>query len=80
MVATAKSLNAFRDALASVPDGVLAHHAACGDFSRWVLDVFSDRTLGQQIKKLEARWTRGEIRELRPGLQGLVALRYGMDG
>ena len=79
VIATADSLNTFRGAVASVPEGVLAHHAARGDFSHWVLDVFSDRTLGHQIRKLEARWTRGEIRDLRPRLLELVTLRYGTD-
>jgi hypothetical protein len=45
-----------------------------------VVDVFGDRTLGHQIRKLEARWIRGEMRDLRPRLQELVALRYGTDG
>jgi hypothetical protein len=80
VVAAADSLSAFREALASAPEAVLAHHAARGDFSRWVLDVFSDQTLGHQIRKLEARWARGEIRDLRPGLQELVALRYSTSG
>jgi hydroxymethylpyrimidine pyrophosphatase-like HAD family hydrolase len=76
----ADSFGAFRDAVASAPEGTLAHHAARGDFSRWVLDVFGDRTLGHQVRKLEARWTRGEIRDLRPRLKELVAVRYGADG
>jgi hydroxymethylpyrimidine pyrophosphatase-like HAD family hydrolase len=80
IVAAADSLNAFQGAVASAPEAVLAHHAGRGDFSRWVVDVFGDRTLGQQIRKLEARWTRGEMRDLRPRLQALVALRYGTDG
>jgi hypothetical protein len=80
IVTTADSLSAFRQALAAVPDEILAHHAARGDFSRWVLDVFGDRTLGHQIRKLEARWSRGEMHDLRPRLQELVALRYGTDG
>jgi hypothetical protein len=79
VVAAADSLSAFRGAAASAPETVLAHHAGRGDFSRWVLDVFGDRTLGHQIRKLEARWTRGEIRDLRPRLLELVALRYGSD-
>jgi hypothetical protein len=80
VVMAADSLSAFREALASAPEGSLAHHAARGDFSRWVLDVFGDRTLGHQIRKLEARWTRGEIGDLRPRLQELVAFRYWADG
>ena len=67
--------------MASAPEAlVLAHHAGRGDFSRWVVDVFGDRTLGHQIRKLEARWARGEIHDLRPRLRELVALRYGSDG
>ena len=80
VVASAESLSAFRGAVASAPEAVLAHHAGRGDFSRWVVDVFGDRTLGHQIRKLEARWTRGEIRDLRSRLRELVALRYGNDG
>jgi hydroxymethylpyrimidine pyrophosphatase-like HAD family hydrolase len=80
LVTAADSLNAFREALASVPEGALAHHAARGDFSRWVLGTFSDRALGHKIRKLEARWTRGEIRDLRRGLQQLVSVRYGTEG
>jgi hypothetical protein len=80
IVAAADSLNAFQGAVASAPEAVLAHHAGRGDFSRWVVDVFGDRTLGHQIRKLEARWTRGEMRDLRPRLQALVALRYGTGG
>jgi hypothetical protein len=80
IVAAADSLNAFQDAVAAAPEGVLAHHAGRGDLSRWVVNVFGDRTLGHQIRKLEARWTRGEIRDLRPRLRELVTLRYGTDG
>jgi phosphoglycolate phosphatase-like HAD superfamily hydrolase len=79
VLAAADSLSAFREALPAVPEKVLAHHAARGDFSRWVLDVFSDRVLGHQIRKLEGRWARGEIRDPGAGLRQLVALRYGTD-
>ena len=80
VVATADSLSELRHAVTWLPDAVLSHHAAGGDFSRWVLDVFADRTLGRQIRKLETRWGRGEIRDLRPRLRELIALRYGTDG
>jgi hypothetical protein len=42
-------------------------------------DVFSDRMLCHQIRKLEGRWARGEIRDLRPWLRQLVALRHGAE-
>jgi hypothetical protein len=79
IVAAANSLTAFHAAVAAAPHAVLAHHASRGDFSRWVVDVFFDRTLGHQIRKLEARWTRGEIRDLRLRLLKLVASRYGTN-
>jgi hypothetical protein len=59
VVGTADSLNSFRQAVAAAEDAVLAHHARRGDFSRWVLDTFSDRELGVQLRKTEARWRRG---------------------
>jgi hydroxymethylpyrimidine pyrophosphatase-like HAD family hydrolase len=79
VVGAAESLGAFAAALPSAPDEVLAHHARHGDYSRWVRDVFSDRLLGRQLRKLEARWGRGEVRDLRAALQGLIALRYGTE-
>jgi len=77
VVAVADSLSSFRHAVAAVDEPVLAHHAAQGDFSRWVLGVFSDPTLGQQVRKTEARWRRGEVPDLRAALERLVGLRYG---
>ena len=77
VVAVADSLSSFRHAVAAVDEPVLAHHAAQGDFSRWVLGVFSDPTLGQQVRKTEARWRRGEVPDLRAALGRLVGLRYG---
>ncbi len=77
VVAVADGLSSFRHAVATVDARILAHHAARGDFSRWVLGVFSDPTLGQQLRKTEARWRRGELPDLRAALERLVSLRYG---
>jgi phosphoglycolate phosphatase (TIGR01487 family) len=79
VVGAADSLNSFRQAVAAVEDAVLAHHARRGDFSRWVLDTFSDRELGVQLRKTEARWRRGESRDLRQAIDRLIALRYGPE-
>ncbi len=59
-------------------EAVLAHHAARGDFSRWVLDVFSDPHLAAQLRKTESRWSRGEITDLRRAIAQLVMARYAM--
>lgn len=80
VLAAADSLNEFRQALVSIDDDVLAHHARRGDFSRWVLEVFSDPHLAGQLHKVEARWARGEITDLRHALERPVALRYGALG
>ncbi len=77
--ATADSLSSFRHAVAAVDGGVLAYHARRGDFSRWVLDVFSDRELEVQLRKTEARWRRGEALELRELIGRVIAIRYGPD-
>ena len=79
MVAAAQSLHEFRRTVAGIEDAVLAHHAGRGDFSRWVLDVFSDRELARQLRKAESRWLRGELPDLRHAIERIVSLRYGTD-
>jgi len=78
-VAEAQSVQDFRRVVAEVDDRILAHHAARGDFSRWVLDVFSDRDLSRQLAKTVSRWRRGEILDLRGAIDRLIAFRYGSD-
>ena len=79
VVAEAQSLHDFRRAVAVVDGRVLGHHAGRGDFSRWVLDVFSDRQLARHLRKTELRWRRGEIPDLRRALDRLITSRYGTD-
>jgi hypothetical protein len=62
--------------LGKYADGRLpAHrcHAARGDFSRWLREVFADRELGGQLAKLERRWSRQEVYDLRRDLIRLIA-------
>jgi hypothetical protein len=77
VVWAADSLDSFRQAVAAVEDVVLEYHARRSDFSRWALDTFSDRELGVQLRKIEARWRRGEASDLRQAIERLIALRYG---
>ena len=51
IVATADSVNAFRRAVATVEERVLAYHAGRGDFSRWVGDVFADELWNRSSEK-----------------------------
>jgi hydroxymethylpyrimidine pyrophosphatase-like HAD family hydrolase len=78
-VGVADSLLSFRQAVETLDDAVLAHHAARGDLSRWVLDVFADRELAAQLRKAESRWLRGELPDLRRAVARSVAVRYGME-
>jgi hypothetical protein len=75
-LASADSLVSFREQLEAVDDTTLAGHAARGDFSRWVGDVFSDAQLAAQLRKTERRWNRGEISDLRNAVRELIARRY----
>jgi hypothetical protein len=71
--AIAGTLGEFADAVANVDESVLGHHAAEGDFSRWMRDVFDDRQLSGHVRKIEQRWVRGEIADLRQALLQLLA-------
>jgi hypothetical protein len=77
LVATAENLGAFLDAVWSVDDAVLADHAGRGDFSRWVRDVFANRPVSRQLAKIEQRWGRGEIHDLRATLDRLISMATG---
>jgi hydroxymethylpyrimidine pyrophosphatase-like HAD family hydrolase len=77
VVAVAGNLNEFVQVLATMEDRVLAHHAARKDFSRWIMGVFNDQDLGRAVRKLESRWMRGEIPNLREAMQRLVTHYYG---
>lgn len=54
VVATARTLEEFDRALASVPIASLNHHIARGDFSRWARDVLGHTRLAAGLAKLEA--------------------------
>ncbi|MFI5324677.1 MAG: HAD hydrolase family protein [Candidatus Rokuibacteriota bacterium] len=77
--ASADSLHAFRRVVSTAPDDVLAQHAEHGDFSRWVRDVFADAELARHLRKIEARWRRRELADLRRAIDALIMVRYGAD-
>jgi hypothetical protein len=53
-------------------DAVVAWHAARGDFSRWVRDVFRDTALAAQLAKIERRSARGDITDTPASFRALV--------
>jgi hypothetical protein len=72
-VSTATTLRAFLAELRIVDDEVLLHHAARGDFSRWIADVFLDRPLASQTRKAERRAAGTDAQPLRAALAGLLS-------
>jgi hypothetical protein len=72
--ATTDTLRAFLTALKEVDEKALGYHASRGDFSRWIADIFLDRHLASQIRKIERRW---QAADDTPLWRALVAL---MDG
>jgi hypothetical protein len=79
VVAEAESLHGFRHAAIAVPDDALGYHAARGDLSRWVRDVFADRELARELEKSAVRWRRGEIADLGRAIDRLILNRYGPE-
>jgi hydroxymethylpyrimidine pyrophosphatase-like HAD family hydrolase len=73
LLGTADTLRALLERLEDVDGEVLAYHASRGDLSRWLADVFLDRHLGNQVRKLEQRWSRDDVPELRQGLVRLLS-------
>jgi hydroxymethylpyrimidine pyrophosphatase-like HAD family hydrolase len=52
-LASARTVEEFDQALASVPTASLEYHVARGDFSRWARDVLGDADLAAGLAKLE---------------------------
>jgi hypothetical protein len=79
LASTADSLNEFRQKVMAVDDEVLSYHTGRGDFSRWMLDIFSDQELARDLRKTERRFCRGEIADLRAAIDLPIAIRYGAE-
>jgi hypothetical protein len=41
--------------------------------------VFADAELARQLRKIEARWRRREVADLRRPIDALITVRYGAD-
>ena len=72
----ARTLKELVALMPSSPPEVLDGHARRGDFSRWVADVFHDRPLVSDVRKVEQRYRLGHIRDLYPALAETIQERY----
>lgn len=73
------SLRGFMQALGKTSADSFLHHAAHRDFSRWVRDVFQDRSLSHSMRKIEERSRQDTWQSARGAMRELLALRYGID-
>jgi hypothetical protein len=74
--APARTLREFVEEISRAPGSAVAAHADRGDFSRWIADVFGDRSLALDIAELEEQHRRGSVLDLGTALVESVILRY----
>jgi len=76
---SARTLREFVSALTTLPPQVLGGHANRGDFSSWILDVFSDHPLSSSVHKVEEQYRLGLVRDLAHALAALIRERYDLS-
>jgi hydroxymethylpyrimidine pyrophosphatase-like HAD family hydrolase len=72
----ARSLKDFSSLLRACPADALGGHARRGDFSRWMAEVFHDRILASDLRKIEQRYRLGHERNLADALTHAIHDRY----
>jgi hypothetical protein len=73
-----RTLRQFVSELESTPLSRLAGYILRGDFSRWIGDVFGDRSLAAELKALEERYRSGARDETLREMAGAVRGRYDL--
>ena len=74
-----RTLHEFVSSLGSVSSGVLDGHARRGDFSHWIADAFHDRPLASDVRKVEERYSLGQVEGLRGELVKVIRDRYEFE-
>jgi hydroxymethylpyrimidine pyrophosphatase-like HAD family hydrolase len=72
------TLRQFVSELEHTPPSVLASYVRRGDFSRWIRDVFGDRALAAELKRLEERYQSTAHTEVLTEMAGAVRSRYDL--
>lgn len=76
----ASTLGEFVTVLEQAPEDSVKGHLLRGDFSRWIRDVFGDRTLAANLRALEDRYRMGRDRNPIPDIVHAVRSRYILAG
>jgi hydroxymethylpyrimidine pyrophosphatase-like HAD family hydrolase len=74
--ARARTLKEFTGLLATLPADRLAGHLRRHDFSRWIEDVFRDRSLAAHLRDVEARVQSDDPREVADAVGQAIRARY----
>ena len=77
--APARTLKEFVALQARLPSAALESHAARGDFSRWIRDVFGDEPLAVKIRQVEKDFRKGRIAHLGESLAAPIHQRYQLQ-
>jgi hypothetical protein len=72
----ARTLKEFIGLLVALPADCLTGHLRRHDFSRWIEDVFRDRSLGAHLRKVEAGVETDDPRDVADGVAQAIRARY----
>jgi hypothetical protein len=72
----ARTLTEFMDFLVQAPRQALDSHLRRHDFSRWIGDVYGDRTLAAEIRLLEDAYAQGRRHDVNDALVQIIRDRY----
>jgi hypothetical protein len=56
----------------------LSAHLTCGDFSRWIADVFGDRPLAATVRQLEANYRMHRMPDINGAIVEAIRERYAI--
>jgi hydroxymethylpyrimidine pyrophosphatase-like HAD family hydrolase len=76
----ARTLKEFVAVLNRIGPERLVAHLTCGDFSRWIADVFGDRPLAAKIRHLEDNYRMNRVSDINGAIVGAIHERYAITG
>ena len=74
----ARTLSEFVTLQDRVPSLAMESHARRGDFSRWIEDVFGDAPLAASVRRIEAGFRQGKVKNITAALGKVIRERYAI--
>lgn len=72
----ARTLRQFVSVIERYPTAAFNNHLRCGDFSKWVVNVFGDHPLAQTVQHLEEEYRTRGMPDVIPSLAEAIRSRY----